>query len=75
MRVGDGDGAAEAGLGVSSIAVPAVALQPGPIPALLIGHFKGLKQVLLEHGPITVGGKARGACNTNDKKMRMAARG
>ena len=75
VRVGDGDGAVEVELGVSSITVPAVTLKPGPVPEVLIGHSKGLKQILLERGLITVGEKTKGACDTNDKKKRIAAQG
>ena len=46
VRVGDRDGEVKAGPGVSPIAVPAVALKPGSIPAVLIGHFMGLRQFL-----------------------------
>ena len=74
VRVGDGDGAVEVELGVSSITVPAVTLKPGPVPEVLIGHSKGLKQILLERGLITVGEKTKGACDTNDKKKRMATK-
>ena len=41
VRVGDGDGAVEVGLGVSPTAVPTVALQPGPTPALPTRNFMG----------------------------------
>ena len=59
----------EVELGVSSVKVPAVALQPGPIPALLIGHSKGLRKILLVRGLITDGEKVKGA------KRRKAAKG
>ena len=62
------------GVGVSSITVPAETYKPGPIDERLIGHSKGVKQILMERGRIEPGFKCKAACGSKEKKARTAAK-
>jgi hypothetical protein len=59
------------GVGVSSITVPAETYKPGPIDERLIGHSKGVKQILMERGRIEPGFKCKARA---DPRRRRPAR-
>ena len=58
------------GVGVASITVPAETYRPGPIDERLIGHSKGVRQILMECGLIGPGFKCKAACEPNERKAR-----
>ena len=62
------------GVGVASITVPAETYRPGPIDERLIGHSKGVRQILMECGLIGPGSKCKAACGPKEKKARTAAK-
>ena len=62
------------GVGVSSITVPAETFKPAPIDERLIGHSKGVKQILMERGRIEPGSKCKAACGSKENKARSATK-
>ena len=44
------------------------------MPAALVGHSKGIQQILLERGVIAETSKLNGKCGTADRKKRKAAK-
>jgi len=58
----------------SAINVPAATYKPGPIDEALIGHSKGVKQILMERGLIESKSKLKATCGAKEKKERTAAK-
>ena len=63
-----------ANVDVSSIRAPAETYNKGPIDVRLVGHSKGLKQILLERGLIDGTSRLKSKCGTADKKKRKDAK-
>ena len=62
------------GVDVSAITVPAATYKAGPVDARLVGHSKGIKQILLERGLYEAGSKLKSSCGAKEKKARTAAK-
>jgi hypothetical protein len=62
------------GVSVASMQVPVATYKKGPVPAALVGHSKGMQQILLERGVIAETSKLNGKCGTADRKKRKAAK-
>ena len=59
---------------VSSLQVPAETYKRGTVDVRLVGHSKGLKQILLERGLIDGTSRLKAKCGTADKKKRKEAK-
>jgi hypothetical protein len=62
------------GVDAKALQVPARTYEAGPIDASLVGHSKGIKQILLERELIEAESKLKGACGSKEKKTRTAAK-
>ena len=58
------------GVSVASIQVPVATYKKGPVPAALVGHSKGMQQILLERGVI-----AESTSKLNGKCQQVRHRG
>ena len=54
--------------------VSVVTYKKGPVPAALVGHSKGMQQILLERDVIAETSELNGKCGTADRKKRKAAK-